>query len=148
MRDGLLLLARLLLSALFFFSGFMKFMMAAQIAGMLGQMGLPVPLALAYLIGLSELVGGFALLVGFQTRIVSILLALWCVLTGVLVHHGEPIELLKNLGIAGGFLQLAMTTPGAFAFYGAWPQRRHVGSSIQASSNRPNAGHSPEGSLS
>jgi putative oxidoreductase len=116
MTNNLLLLAgRILLSVLFVVSGAGKFGAGPTIAGMLGQMGLPAPLLLAYLMGLSEIVGGIALVVGVQTRLVGILLAAWCVLTGVVVHIGAPIDLMKNLALAGGFLVLAATSPGSLA---------------------------------
>lgn len=128
----LLLVGRLFLSALFLASGAGKFAMADQIGGMLGQMGLPAPVALAYLIGLCELIGGAALIVGWQTRVVGLLLASWCVLTGLVVHGGQPIDLMKNIGLAGGFLLLAATSPGTISYYGTWPERRAVRAAQEA----------------
>lgn len=125
-NNVLLLVGRLFLSALFLVGGVGKFAMAGQIGGMLGQMGLPAPVALAYLIGLCEVVAGLALVVGFQTRVVGLLLAGWCVLTAFVVHGGQPIDLMKNMGLAGGFLLLAATSPGTISYYGTWPERHAV----------------------
>jgi len=112
----LLLVGRILLSILFLVSGAGKFgAMGPALAGMFGQMGLPAPLLLAYLVGLCEIVGGLALLTGIQIRAASLLLAGWCVLTGIVVHGGAPIDLMKNIALAGGLLALATTSPGAFA---------------------------------
>jgi len=112
----LLLVGRILLSILFLVSGAGKFgAMGPALAGMFGQMGLPAPLLLAYLVGLCEIVGGLALVTGIQSRSASLLLAGWCVLTGIVVHRGVPVDLMKNLALAGGLLALATSSPGAFA---------------------------------
>jgi putative oxidoreductase len=133
MTNNVLLLAgRFFLAVLFVVSGAGKFAMADQIGGMLGQMGLPAPVALAYLVGLCEVAGGVALVVGFQTRVVGLLLAGWCILTGIAVHGGQPIDLMKNIGLAGGFLLLAATSPGTLAYYGNWPERRAVRTAQEA----------------
>ncbi|MEW6645133.1 MAG: DoxX family protein [Pseudomonadota bacterium] len=116
----LLLVGRILLSILFLVSGVQKLgEMGPALAGMLGQMGFPAPLLLTYVMALSEVIGGIALILGFQTRIVGILLAVWCVVTGVIVHIGAPVDLMKNLAIAGGFLILAATSPGSVALRSA-----------------------------
>ncbi|MCC8964284.1 DoxX family protein [Bradyrhizobium sp. Pear76] len=124
MNSILLLIGRILMSVLFLISGIKKFGMAAQMAGMVAQIGLPAPLLMVYLMGACELVAVAALIIGFQTRIVGILLAVWCVATGFVVHAGDPVQLMKNIGLAGGFLILAATTPGTIAYYGNWPERR------------------------
>ncbi len=136
MNNNLLLLAgRVLLSILFLASGTLKLgAMGPALAGMLGQMGLPAPLLLTYLMGLSEIIGGIAVVVGFQTRIVGIALAAWCVLTGVVAHIGTPIDLMKNLGLAGGFLVLAATSPGSLALGTSWGKRDALTSAREAQS--------------
>lgn len=112
----LLLIGRVLLSVLFIVAGFGKLTGGAEgLSGMLGGMGLPQPLAIAYLVGLCELVGGICVLIGFQVRIVGILLALFCLFTGYIAHIGEPTALMKNIGLAGGFLLLAANGAGAYA---------------------------------
>ncbi|RFB78593.1 DoxX family protein [Methylovirgula sp. 4M-Z18] len=130
MNNVFLLIGRILLSVLFIVSGAGKFgAFAGPLSGMLGNLGLPAPLLLTYLIALCEVVGGIAVAIGYQTRIVGILLAVWCVLTGVVVHGGDPVELMKNIGLAGGFLVLAATSPGSIAYYGTWPERRDLSTS-------------------
>lgn len=113
MSNNLLLLAgRVLLGILFFVSGAGKFGTGPVFAGILGQMGLPAPLLMAYLMALFEVAGGLALITGIQTRLAGILLAAWCVLTGLVIHLGMPIDLMKNVALAGGLLVLAATSPG------------------------------------
>ena len=130
MNNLLLLIGRILLSVLFLVSGSGKLgALAVPLSAKLAQMGMPAPLLLTYLMGLCELIGGVAVLVGFQTRIIGILLAIWCVLTGAVIHGGDANQFMKNLGLAGGFLVLAATTPGAIAYYGSWPLRRDAAAS-------------------
>ncbi len=74
-----------------------------------------------------ELLGGLAVLVGWQTRWASLLLALFCVVTAVLFHYvpaqglegyeyvGQILNFQKNLAIAGGFLALAAFGAGRYA---------------------------------
>ena len=74
-----------------------------------------------------ELLGGLAVLVGWQTRWAALLLAAFCVVTGILFHYvpaqalegydrvGQIINFQKNLAIAGGFLVLTAFGPGRFA---------------------------------
>jgi len=70
-----ILLGRILLAAIFLLSGFGKLTAIAGTAGYFGAMGLPVPTVTAIVVGLIELVGGIAILVGFQTRITAWVLA-------------------------------------------------------------------------
>ncbi|MGE0211285.1 MAG: DoxX family protein [Parvibaculaceae bacterium] len=115
MNDTLILLGRILLSVLFLVAGVGKLMDANAFAGALGGMGFPAPLAMAYLVGAFELLGGLAVLLGFQTRPAAILLALFCVATGLIAHLTEFSAFMKNLGLAGGFLALAASGAGAFS---------------------------------
>jgi putative oxidoreductase len=74
-----------------------------------------------------ELLGGLAVLVGWQTRWASLALALFAVTAAVFYHYlpaqglegmermGQIISFQKNLAIAGGFLLLAATGPGRFS---------------------------------
>ncbi|TFF24933.1 DoxX family protein [Jiella endophytica] len=115
MNQSVILAGRVLLSAIFIVSGFGKLTGAEGFAGFLSSLNFPAPLAMAYLVGAFELVAGLAVLVGFQTRIVGIALALFCVATGILVHAGDQTVLLKNIAMAGGFLVLAGSGAGSIA---------------------------------
>jgi putative oxidoreductase len=128
-----ILIGRILLSAMFIMSGFPKLLAPAETAGMIASAGLPAPTALAYLAGIFEVVAGLAVLVGFQTRIAAWLLALFCIFTGLVFHSGainmpnfppeanalltmfNTISMFKNLTIAGGFLVLAGFGPGSLS---------------------------------
>ncbi|TGR79426.1 DoxX family protein, partial [Mesorhizobium sp. M2D.F.Ca.ET.223.01.1.1] len=63
-----ILLGRILLAVIFLLSGFGKLTAISGTAAYFGALGLPVPTVTAVLVGLIELLGGLAILVGFQTR--------------------------------------------------------------------------------
>lgn len=128
-----LLAARILLSAIFIVSGLLKFADIAGTAGYISSVGLPAATLLAWLSGAFETVAGIAILTGFFTRYAAWLLAAFCVVAGLLFHTGaiaipgfpdaanallsqmNQVMLMKNFAIAGGFLALAMTGPGAIS---------------------------------
>lgn len=116
MNDNVLLLvARVLLAVLFLVTGLGKLADPSGVAGMLGTLHLPAPVLLAYLVGVCEVVGALAVIIGFQVRTVGLLLAAWCLATAVAVHLQMPMDLMKNLGLAGGFLLLAANGAGSLA---------------------------------
>jgi len=115
-----ILLGRVLLAVIFLLSGFGKLTAISGTAAYFGALGLPVPTATAVLVGLIELVGGLAILVGFQTRIAAWVLAIFTIATGLVAHTGwadqmQMIQFLKNLAITGGFLLLASSGAGAYS---------------------------------
>ena len=115
-----ILLGRILLAAIFLLSGFGKLTAIAGTAGYFGAMGLPVPTVTAIVVGLIELLGGIAILVGFQTRITAWVLAIFTIATALVAHTGwadqnQMIHFLKNVAITGGFLVLASSGPGAYS---------------------------------
>ncbi len=120
---GLVLAARVLLSVLFVVSGFGKLTTIGDTAGFFGGLGLPAPTALAILVGLLELGGGVALIVGFKTRIIAAVMALFTLAATAVahLHFGDPMQMLmlqKNLGITGGFILLAVVGAGPLSLDG------------------------------
>ncbi|GGA78397.1 membrane protein [Brucella endophytica] len=114
------LLGRILLSSLFIPAGFSKLMALSGTAGYFASKGLPAPMIVAILVGALELFGGLAILVGFQTRIASILLGLFTIAAAFVAHmdfadQGQLINFQKNLAIAGGFFVLAAMGAGALS---------------------------------
>lgn len=107
----LVLLGRILIAVIFIFSGFGKVTNIGGTAGYFGSLGLPVPVLTAWAVGLLELLGGLAVLVGFKTRIAALLLAAFTLASGFVAHtdFGDQMQLiqfLKNLTITGGLLVL------------------------------------------
>jgi len=110
--SALILLGRILLAVIFVFSGFGKLTDIGGTAGYFGSVGLPVPTLTAWVVGLVELLGGLAVLVGFKTRIAALVLAVFTLAATLVAHTNvsDQVQLLmalKNLAIIGGFLALA-----------------------------------------
>lgn len=115
------LLARVLLAALFLPAGISKIGGFAGTTAYIASAGLPLPELGAGIAVLVEVGGALALLAGYQTRLVALLMAIFTVLAGVFFHafwHAAPEQLMveqimfmKNIAIAGGLL--ALTAFGA-----------------------------------
>ena len=79
---------------------------------------MPAPGIIAPLTILFEAAAGILLIIGYQTRLVAIALAAFCVATALIAHtniaDGNQFNhLLKNLAIAGGALALFVSGAGA-----------------------------------
>ncbi|MCG5261841.1 DoxX family protein [Cupriavidus gilardii] len=114
------LIGRVAMAAIFLISGIGKLMAPAATIGYIGSLGLPAPaLGYAGALGL-ELLAGAMLIVGFRTRAVAALLALYALATAVLFHHAladqnQMFHFLKNLAMAGGLLQVVAFGAGAYS---------------------------------
>jgi putative oxidoreductase len=106
---------RVLIAAVFVLAGFSKVSNYAGTQAYMQQAG--VPGALLPLVILLELGGGLAIILGLYTRPVALLLAGFSIIAGVLFHGGsadqmQQIMLLKDIGLAGGFLFLVANGAG------------------------------------
>lgn len=118
-------LGRLLLSFMFILSGLQKISGYAGTQGYMEMMG--VPGALLPLVILVEVVGGIALLIGWQAQLAAFLLAGFSVVSGFLFHYlpslgmegmdaqMQMISFMKNVTIAGGMLMVVAFGPGALS---------------------------------
>jgi putative oxidoreductase len=111
--------ARAALSAVFIIAGISKISAFKGTQGYMEAFGLPGFL-LAPTIAFEILVG-LALLVGFKTRYVALILAGFTVVTALVFHRQlgdqmQQILFMKNIAIAGGLLLLAKTGAPAFGF--------------------------------
>lgn len=125
---------RLALSAIFLSSGLAKITGFSGTVGYVASGGVPFPeLALTIAI-LVELLGGIAVLIGFQTRLAALALAGFTVAAAVLFHAywGDPdpqssyiqqIMFWKNIAMAGGLLYVFQTGAGPFSIDG-WLEKR------------------------
>lgn len=116
-----LLLARILLMALFLVSGLGKLGDLGGTQNYMEAMG--VPGMLLWPTVLFEIGSGLCILLGVQTRLVSIVLAGFSLVTAFIFHHDfgdstQQIMFLKNLGLAGGFILLACTGAGRYSVDG------------------------------
>jgi putative oxidoreductase len=110
--------ARVLLGLIFVVAGLGKL---GDVQGFTGYMvSGGVPSFLAWPVILLEVLGGIAIIAGFQTRIAALALAGFTLLAGLLYHFVPADQMqmtmfLKNLAITGGLLLLAVYGAGAFA---------------------------------
>jgi putative oxidoreductase len=105
---------RALMSVIFLLSGVMKFMNWQQTLAMLESKGMPLAPALLAAAATLEVLGGLALLVGFQARIAALILFLYLIPTTLVFHNfwahsgeaqmNQMLHSLENLTIMGGLL--------------------------------------------
>ena len=113
-----ILISRVMLAALFILAAVGKISGFSATAAYMTSMGVPGVL-LPLVIG-GELVGGLMILVGWQTRLAAIGLAVFTLVAGA-IFHGDITDqnnlnhVLKNIAIAGGFLALAAHGAGALS---------------------------------
>ena len=108
-------IGRVLISLIFVMSGLNKMGNYANTAGWMDVMG--VPSGLLPIVIVLEVLGGLAVILGWQTRIASFLLAGFCLLSAVIFHNNlgdqnEMIHFMKNIAMAGGFLFLTANGAG------------------------------------
>ena len=115
------LVGRLLLAAIFIQEGWGKIGGYEGTVAYMAKAG--VPGVLAPVVIAVELLGGILIVLGWQTRLVAVGLAVFAVLAAVLFHmnfgdRNQSIHFMKNVAIAGGFLMLAAGGPGAWSIDG------------------------------
>jgi putative oxidoreductase len=118
LRNAAELLGRILLSSLFLASGLGKIAGYAGTAAYMASQG--VPGALLPLVILTEVGGAIAIIAGWQTRIVAVLLAGFTLLAGIIFHSNfadqiQMIMFLKNVSITGAMLMLAANGAGRYS---------------------------------
>jgi putative oxidoreductase len=111
---------RLLIAALFLISGLGKIAMPALTQNIIASAGLPFPL-LAYLVAIViEVGGGILLILGYQSRIVASVMAVFTVAAALGFHRNfadqnAMAHFLKNISITGGLLQIVALGAGTFS---------------------------------
>ena len=112
---------RLLLSAVFFLAGINKIQNYAVTQGYMEQHGVPGSLLPAVLA--TELILPVMLLLGWQTRLAALGLALFALISGGIFHfvpdnQTEMIMLMKNIAIAGGLFVVVAHGAGPWSMDG------------------------------
>lgn len=125
-KSYLPLIGRLLVGAGFLLFGYQKLIVFGP-AGTAAYLGSvfhpPAPVVAAWIAIAVEILGGLAIVLGFQTRWVAAILALWCLFTGLVFHLplGDPAnmaELFKNLVMAGGLVYIVAFGAGGMSIDG------------------------------
>ncbi|WP_230532883.1 DoxX family protein [Microvirga roseola] len=117
---------RVLIAAIFLLSGISKLTAPDMTIGYIQAVGLPLPVIAYGAAVFVEIVGGVALIVGFQTRLVALTLAGFTLITAVAFHanlgdQNQFFHFFKNIAMAGGLLQVLAFGAGPFSIDG---QRR------------------------
>ena len=118
MSNFLDFLGRVFISSIFLLSGYNKiFNYNGTISWMEGFGVSGFLLAPAIIL---EIILPLLIIVGYKTQIAATLLAVFCIATGVIFHldfsdQMQTIQLLKNFGLAGGFLFVAVNGPKEWA---------------------------------
>lgn len=104
------LAGRILLASLFISAGIGKISDPAGTAGYMAAMGLPGMLVWPTIA--LEVLGGIALVIGYQTRLAAYALAGFSIAAAAIFHTNfadqmQMIMFMKNVSIAGGLLLLA-----------------------------------------
>jgi len=124
-QNGLNLLGRLLLVALFLPAGIGKLTGFAGTVGYISSVGLPLPALGAVLALTVEIVGSLALLAGFGTRIAALVLAGFTLMASFFFHNYwgvaadqafvQQLLFFKNVAVTGGLLVLAAQGAGGWS---------------------------------
>lgn len=112
------LVARIFLGQIFLLSGFFKISGYEGTQGYMEAMGLPgmlLPLVILFEVG-----GGLAIVAGWQTRLVSMVLAAFTLVAAVIFHSNlsdqmQMIMFMKNIAITGGLMLLAVQGAGGYS---------------------------------
>src|SRR5579862_5606125 len=124
--DALLLVGRILLGVIFVHSGFPKLFDISHVAASFPPRGIPA--FLAYISVPAEFFGGLALIFGFATRYVVLIMLIFMLVATFSSHRyweaasaaqvAQASNFFKNLAIIGGFLFLFVVGPGRFSLDG------------------------------
>ena len=112
------LISRIFLSLVFLINGYSKITNIEGTIGWMEMYGLPG--FFIYPAILLELVAPVLLIIGYQVRLSSIALGLFCLATALIFlrDFADPMTLtnfLKNVALAGGFFILAINGPKEFS---------------------------------
>lgn len=126
--DSLLLAARLLLAAVFLYSGAAKLLGWQAAVTEFSQLNVPLPVIAVIATVVVQLLGGLAIGLGWQVRAAAAALAAFTVLATLIAHpfwvfsgvefQRQLTTALEHLAIVGGFLLLTVTGPGRFSLEG------------------------------
>lgn len=118
--DAAALVGRLFFSSMFLVFGFNKLTGYTGTVGYMGSLGLPAPALFTFLAIIIEIGGGLLILVGYQTRLVSLGLAIYVLVSAFIGHSqfGDPnqfMHFMKNMAIVGSALAFVAFGGGAYS---------------------------------
>ena len=118
MSNFLDLIGRILISSIFLLSGYNKIFNYSGTISWMEGVGIPGFLLAPTIV--LEIILPLLIIIGYKTKIAAVFLAVFCVATAVIFHldfgdQMQTIQLLKNFGLAGGFLFIAVNGPKEWA---------------------------------
>ncbi|MBT1796515.1 DoxX family protein [Enterobacter hormaechei subsp. xiangfangensis] len=124
-RSFLLLIARIAIVVLFIIFGYPKLTGFSGTVQYMTSLGAPMPMLAAIVAVVMEVPAAILIVLGFFTRPLEVIFVFYTLGTAVIGHHywdmtGDAvlpnmINFYKNVSIAGGFILLAITGPGAIS---------------------------------
>ena len=127
-QSTLNLIGRLLIVALFLPAGLGKIAGFEGTFGYFASLGIPAPVFALVATIVIEVLGSIALIVGFQTRIVAVIMAIFTLIAAATGHAfwAAPADaafiaqllFFKNVAVMGGLLVLASAGAGSFSIDG------------------------------
>ena len=128
-NDAFILIGRILIAPIFIMSGLEKFMDLSGTASAIASKNLPYADILAIATASVETLGGVLVIIGWQTRLAALALALFTAVAAYFFHdfwHQPPgaehtnnmIHFMKNVSIVGGFLMLMAAGAGRYSLDG------------------------------
>ena len=124
-RSFLLLIARIAIVVLFIIFGYPKLTGFSGTVQYMTSLGAPMPMLAAIVAVVMEVPAAILIVLGFFTRPLAVIFVFYTLGTAVIGHHywdmtGDAvlpnmINFYKIVSIAGGFILLAITGPGAIS---------------------------------
>ena len=111
MTNILDLIGRIFISLIFLLSGFSKINNYEGTVGWMESLGVPGIFLIPAIV--LEIISPIFIIIGYKVKISATLLSLFCIATAFIFHNDfsnqmEFISFMKNIGLAGGFLFLAV----------------------------------------
>jgi len=127
-QSNMMLVGRVMVSAIFLVFGIRKLIAVAGTAGYFAKLGFPMPEVMAWVAILIEVGGGALLLLGWQTRRIAWLLIAFTVIATLMAHRywefdaaqyaNQMTHFFKNVAMVGGLLYIAAFGAGALSVDG------------------------------
>ncbi len=132
-KDGILLVARVLIALLFLIFGWQKLLDYSGTVQYMTHAGVPLPALATVIAIIMEFFVSVAIILGAATRPLALLLALYTLATAFIGHHywtmsgmahfENEINFYKNISIIGGLLALYVAGPGCYSLDKMWQSK-------------------------
>ncbi len=122
-KNGLFLSARVLFSLIFISGALEHLSKVGYMAGYAASMGVPFPHAAIVVTGLMLAAGSISILLGYKTPYGALVLILFLIPVTLIMHRplsnpAQLVNFLKNAGLIGGAIYIALSGPGRYSIDG------------------------------